>query len=139
MTALQYCFGFCRITMWISHKYTYVSSLLNLPHPCPIPPLSLVAEHQFPLSLLWGNFLLAIYFTYGNMYVSMLLSQFVPPSSSSTVSRVCSLCLCQDMESTWMSINRWMDKEVVVHIYNGILFSHIKGMNLSQFWWGRGT
>ena len=25
-----------------------------------------------------------------------------------------------------MSINRGMDKEDVVHIYNGILFSHIK-------------
>ena len=25
-----------------------------------------------------------------------------------------------------MSINRWMDKEAVVHIYNGILFSHKK-------------
>ena len=25
-----------------------------------------------------------------------------------------------------MSINRWMDKEAVVHIYNGLLLSHIK-------------
>ena len=25
-----------------------------------------------------------------------------------------------------MSMNRWMDKEAVVHIYNGILFSHKK-------------
>ena len=25
-----------------------------------------------------------------------------------------------------MSINRWMDKEVVVYIYNGILLSHEK-------------
>ena len=32
------------------------------------------------------KFPLAIYFTYGNRYVSMLLSQFVPPSSSPTVS-----------------------------------------------------
>ena len=23
-----------------------------------------------------------------------------------------------------LSINRWMDKEVVVHVYNGILLSH---------------
>ena len=32
------------------------------------------------------------------------------------------------MEATWMSINRWMDKEVLVliHIYNGTLFSHKK-------------
>ena len=30
------------------------------------------------------------------------------------------------MEATSMSINRWMDKEAVVHIYNGIVFSHKK-------------
>ena len=30
----------------------------------------------------------------------------------------------QDMEATLMSIDRWMDKEDVVHIYNGILLSH---------------
>ena len=33
----------------------------------------------------------------------------------------------QDMEATFMSINR-MDKEDVVHIYNGISLSHKKGM-----------
>ena len=30
------------------------------------------------------------------------------------------------MEATYMSINRWMDKEVVVHIYNEILLGHEK-------------
>ena len=30
----------------------------------------------------------------------------------------------KDMEVTYMSIDRWMDKEDVVHIYSGIL------------WWG---
>ena len=30
----------------------------------------------------------------------------------------------QDMEATQMSINRWMDKEDVVPIYNGILLGH---------------
>ena len=32
----------------------------------------------------------------------------------------------QDMEATWMSTNRWMDKEIVVHIYSGVLLSHKK-------------
>ena len=33
-----------------------------------------------------------------------------------------------------MSIDRGMDKEAVVHIYNGMLLSHReKGMHLSQF------
>ena len=31
------------------------------------------------------------------------------------------------MEAAWMSIDRWMDKEHVVHVYNGILLSHKKG------------
>ena len=30
----------------------------------------------------------------------------------------------QNMEATLMSINRGTDKEVVVHMYGGILFSH---------------
>ena len=32
----------------------------------------------------------------------------------------------QDMEATYMPINRYMHKEAVVHIYNGILFSQKK-------------
>ena len=35
----------------------------------------------------------------------------------------------QDMEATYVSINRWMDKEDVAHIYNGILLSHKKNNN----------
>ena len=41
----------------------------------------------------------------------------------------CSLqyCLqCQDMEVTQMSIGRWMDKEIVVYIHNGILLNYKK-------------
>ena len=30
------------------------------------------------------------------------------------------------MEATKLSIDRWMDKEVVVHMHNGILLSHKK-------------
>jgi len=30
------------------------------------------------------------------------------------------------MKATYMSINRWMNKEAVVHIYDGILLSHKK-------------
>ena len=30
------------------------------------------------------------------------------------------------MEATYMSIDRWMDKEVVVHIHKGISLSHKK-------------
>ena len=43
----------------------------------------------------------------------------------------------QDMETTQVPINRWMDKEVV-YIYNGILFSHkqkMKFCHLQQHGW----
>ena len=30
------------------------------------------------------------------------------------------------MEATWMSIGRWLHREVVVHIHNRILFSYTK-------------
>ena len=32
-------------------------------------------------------------------------------------------------ETTWVSIDRWMDKEDVVHMHNGILLSHKKEWN----------
>ena len=35
----------------------------------------------------------------------------------------------QDMETTQMFIYRWIDKEDVVHIHNGILLSHKKEQN----------
>ena len=34
----------------------------------------------------------------------------------------------QDIETTWISPDRWMDKDKV-HIYNGILLSHKKEWN----------
>ena len=40
IAALQYCVGFCHTSTWISHRYTYVPSLLNLfPTSQHIPPL----------------------------------------------------------------------------------------------------
>ena len=33
------------------------------------------------------------------------------------------------MKATYMFIDIWMDKEYVVHIHNGILFSHKKEWN----------
>ena len=38
----------------------------------------------------------------------------------------------QNMETTLMSIQRWMDKDVV-HIYNGVLLSHEKEQNNAIF------
>ena len=67
-----------------------------------------------------------------------------PQNSNSKIymhSRVHSSIICnsQDIEATWVSINRWMDKEniayvcfcVYSHIHGGILFSHEKEWNLA--------
>ena len=50
--------------MCISHKYTYVSSLLNLPSSShPIPGLWVTTEHQGRLPVLHSNFLLSVLHT----------------------------------------------------------------------------
>ena len=86
--ALHYFVGFCHISTWISHKYAYV--------PCPLllDSLSHLPLHPTPLSchraMGWAvshsKFPLATYFIYSNVHVSMLFSQFIPPSLSPTVS-----------------------------------------------------
>ena len=60
------------------------------PHPTPLgchKPLGF----GFPVS--YSKFPLAVYFTYGHVYVSMLLSQIIPPSPSPLCPKVCSSCL----------------------------------------------
>ena len=41
---------------------------------------------QAELPVLYSNFTLAIYFTYGDVYISVLLYQFIPPSPAFAVS-----------------------------------------------------
>ena len=57
----------------------------------PIPP----GCHRAPAvcAASYMELTLALYFTYGNVHVSMLLSQIIPPSSP-TESKICSLHLC---------------------------------------------
>ena len=85
---LEYCVGGCYTTARISLKYTYVPSLWTA-----LPPLQAVSEHQAALPALYSSFPLASCSTYGNVYVSMPRSQFVTPSPSPTVSKVCFLYL----------------------------------------------
>ena len=63
---------------------SHISSLLCLPPTLPIPPLLVVTKHLADLPVLCGCFPLAIYFTFGSVYMSMPLSHFVPayPSPS---------------------------------------------------------
>ena len=63
--------------------HTYIPSLLDLP-PAPILPIKVITEHCAEPPELYRRFPLAAYFTNGSVYVcayvSILLSQFVPPS-----------------------------------------------------------
>ena len=111
--ALQYCVGFCHTTTWISHKYTYDPSLLNIsPTPTPSHPSSC---HRAPgwTSCVIEQLPTTIRFTYGNVYASMLLSQFIPPSSSLLCLQVCSLGLCLYS----CSANRFISTIVLDSIY----------------------
>ena len=58
----------------------YVCPLSLEPSSHPIAPLQVVTEHQFELPASNSKFPLAIYFTYGNVYVFLLLSQFIDRS-----------------------------------------------------------
>ena len=100
---LQYFVGFCHTSAWISLKYTYISPLLNLP-PTPFHPSRLSQRAWFELPESQSKFLLAIFFTYGNLYVSVLLS--VPqPLLPSLCPQLCSLCL-HLIDLLWFNLNR---------------------------------
>ena len=79
--------------------YPHISSLLCLPPTLPIPPLQMVTKHRADLPVLCSCFPLAIYFIFGSVCMSMLLSHFVPaypsplPMSSSPFSTSVSLFL----------------------------------------------
>ena len=70
--------------MLISPKYTYTHSLLNL---CLLPYPSLIGRHR---ALGWAPYVIRqlpiSYFTYGNVYVLLLVSQFIQPSPPPTES-----------------------------------------------------
>ena len=78
----EYWSGLPLPSLWISHKYTYIPSLLNLPPPfLPIPPLYVDKEPLFEFPEPYSKFLLAIYFTYGNISFHVTLSMHLTLSS----------------------------------------------------------
>ena len=76
----------------------HISSLLRLPPTLPIPSFQVVTKHPADLPVLCGCFPLAIYFTFGSVYMSMPLSlcpslPFPLPVSSRPFSTSASLFL----------------------------------------------
>ena len=88
LITLQYCGGFCHMLTRISYGCTCVpSSRTPLPLPSPSHPsgLSRCTGFECPVSCIELG--LVIYFTYGNIHVSMLFSQIIPPSPCPTESK----------------------------------------------------
>jgi len=80
--AVQNFVVFCQTSAWISCRYTYIPSLLNLPPiSLSIPPLSVDTEPLFEFPEPYSKFLLAIYFTYGNINFHLTLSIHLTLSS----------------------------------------------------------
>ena len=74
----------------MNQRYVYIyplpvepSSHYLLPH---IPSTYVITEHWAELYVLYSSILLAMYFTHGRVYMSMLPSQFIPPTPSTSVS-----------------------------------------------------
>ena len=55
---------------------------LEPPSHLPIPPIQMVTKHRADLPVLCNSFPLAIHFIFGNVYMSVLLSHFIPASPS---------------------------------------------------------
>ena len=70
-------------TEWLNWNET--PSGASLP-PTTISPLYVVTEHWVGLAGLYTSFPLTTYFTHDSVYMSVLLSQFLPPSPSPVVS-----------------------------------------------------
>ena len=84
----QCCGGFCHTLTWITHGCACVPpSWTPLPLPFPTPSLCAVPEHRLWVPCSWIKLALVIYFTYGNIDVSMLFSQIIPLSPSPTESK----------------------------------------------------
>ena len=62
-----------KVNQLYTYIYPHISSFLHLPPTVPIPPLQVVTKHRAALPMLCGCFPLAIYFTFGSVYMSMPL------------------------------------------------------------------
>ena len=114
---------FCHISTWIGHRYTCVPPILNFP-PSSLPTLFfwVVPEHW-----LWVLFFMhqtctgaCIFY----IHVSMLFSQIIPPSPSSTESK----SLFFTSMSPWHTACRIISTILLnsIHMHSVQLLSHVR-------------
>ena len=78
LIALQYCGGFCHTSTWISHGCACVSPpWTRLPPPSRPHPSGLSQNTGFECPASCIELALGMYFTYGNIHVSMLFYSFL--------------------------------------------------------------
>ena len=82
-----------KVNQLYAYIYPHIPSLLSLPPTLPISPLQVFTKHGSDLPVLCSPFPLAIYFTFGSVYMSVLLSHDVPASPSPPCPQVRSQCL----------------------------------------------
>ena len=82
LTPVQNFVVFCHTSTWINYRYTYIPILLILtPISFPNPPLQVNTEPLFEFPEPYSKFLLAIYFTNGNVSFHVTLSIHLTLSS----------------------------------------------------------
>ena len=81
----------------------HILSFLNLPH-TPPPLLWVVTEPRAGLPVLHSSFPLAVCFTRGNAFISVLTSQFFPPSPFPIGSSILYVCISIPARQTGSSV-----------------------------------
>ena len=81
IVALQCCVNFCGTAKWVIYMYAYIPSLLDVPPTLhsSYPIIYDITEHRAELPVVHSWFPLAIYFTYGSVYMSIPISKLSHP------------------------------------------------------------
>ena len=151
MITLHCCVGFCQTPTWISHRYTYVSTLLKLPptsHPIPSHPSRL--SQSTGLSSLHhtanSNQLSVLHMVMYIFQCYSLNSSHVLPSP--LCPQVCSLKetgnsdACYSVEEHWEHYGQWHNPVTKKHAMIPCLWGTERSQllrNKVEWWFARGS